>query len=639
MKLNELLERYPWSEEWKRHHPKRLEHWKPELWKRTRPLENLWSFRVDLSVDDLWSQISDTSKTNRALGLPEMSFVEEDGVLFGRSNNAGWVMEWEDIPWEWLYGKELSNARIYSRGPASFVRARYLIEEADTASSSMLHIYFGWIPRNLTGRLFLKLGMLAMKSRYTALLSNLKKTEQGSAPSLPSPTAEFRFEDTVRSRIENIKKRLAGIVPSTLLNDLFHYFEESSEDELDRIRPYTVAERLHSPPDAIVRAMLHLTRQGALTLSWDVICPHCRGVRQSLPALGDIPEQASCDVCVIDFDATSYDALEITFHLHPSIRTVQKRFYCSAEPARKPHILLQTTVAPAEQKTMELNLSPARYRMRGIGLPKTITLQAEGADAAALDPIEAEVRVDIASLKEQTNGGLTVRVPGRLSLVNSSKRRQVFVIDRVDERDDILRPAALFRYQDFRDLFSEEALKPGLQLDIGTQYLLMTDLVGSTRLYDTQGDAAAFRSVKQHFEVGFAEVKKNGGAVVKTIGDALFAVLPSATALVTTALAIQKAFQNQPLKLRIALQSGPVLAVNLNTGIDYFGNTVNLLAKLEGALESGEIGMPASMYESPEIRRVLDDQTTAPTFRELRFSWKQEGLRIAAVRPLLSMNG
>ena len=634
MKLNELLERYPWSEEWKRHHPKRPEHWRPDLWQRIKPLENLWSFRVDLSVDDLWSQISDTSKTNRALGLPEMSFVEEDGVLFGRSNNAGWVMEWEDIPWEWHYGKELSNARIYSRGPASFVRARYFIEEANTPSSTMLHIYFGWIPRNLAGRFFLKLGMLAMKSRYTALLRNLKSPDRASSLPLPSPTEKFRYEDAVRKRIESIKKRLAGAVPTTLLTDLFDYFEKSAEDDLDRIRPYAVAEKLHSPPDAIVPAMLHLTREGALTLSWDVICPHCRGVRESLPALGDIPEQASCDVCAIDFDATSYDALEITFHLHPSVRSVQKRFYCSAEPARKPHILLQTTVAPSEQKTLELNLSPARYRMRGIGLPKTITLKAEGANAGSPDMIEAEVRVDMASLEEHLNGGLTVRVPGRLSLVNSSDRRQVFVIDRVEERDDILRPAALFRYQDFRDLFNEEALKPGLQLDIGMQYLLMTDLVGSTRLYDTQGDAAAFRSVKQHFEIGFAEVKKNGGAVVKTIGDALFAVLPSATALVTTALGIQKAFQNQPLKLRIALQSGPVLAVNLNTGIDYFGNTVNLLAKLEGALESGEIGMPASMYESNEIRRVLSEHATAPTFRELRFSWKQEGLRIAAVRPI-----
>lgn len=637
MELNELLERYPWSEEWKRHHPKRLEHWKPELWKRIRPLESLWSFRVDLSVDDLWSQISDTSKTNRALGLPEMSFVEEDGVLFGRSNNAGWIMEWEDIPWEWIYGKELSNARIYSRGPACFVRARYITEEANTPSSSMLHIYFGWIPRNLAGRLFLKLGMLAMKSRYAALLSNLKKTEQGPTPSLPSPTVEFRFDDTVRSRIEIIKEHLAGTVPSTLLNDLFDYFEKSPEDELDRIRPYTVAERLLSTPEAIVSAMLHLTREGVLTLSWDVICPHCLGVRQSLPALGDIPEQARCDICMIDFDATSYHALEITFHLHPSIRTVQKRFYCSAEPARKPHILLQKTVAPLEQETLELNLSPSQYRIRCIGRPEIITLQAEGADSTPFNPIEAEARVDIASMDKQINNGLTVRVPGTISVVNSSKQRQVFVIDRIEERADILRPADLFLYQDFRDLFSEEALRPGLQLNIGTQYLLMTDLVDSTRLYDTQGDAAAFRSVKQHFEIGFAEVKKNKGAVVKTIGDALFAVLPSATALVTTALAIQKAFQNQPLKLRVALQSGPVLAVNLNTGIDYFGNTVNLLAKIEGALESGEIGMPASMYESPEIRRILDDRTTAPIFREPRFSWKQEGLRIAAVRPLLAM--
>lgn len=637
MNLKELLEREPWSEEWKRHYPKRPEYYRPDLWKKIRPLEDLWTFHLDLSVDSLWNQISDTSRTNMALGLPAMNFVEEDGVLFGSSRNAGWLMEWEDIPWEWTYGKQLRNARIYSKGPAFFVRAMYYIEEGPSPSSSILHIYFGWIPRNFAGRLFLKLGMILLRSRYARLLQNLKNLENpdksSSLAALSSNFSNpFRYDDVVRSRIDGIKKRLDGTVSSALLDDLFEYFEKSPEQDLDRIRPIAVAEQLQYPADSVIHAMLYLTREGALTLSWDVICPHCRGVRQSLPSLGDIPETASCDVCAIEFDSTSYDALEITFHLHPSIRKVEKRFYCSAEPARKPHILLQTALGPEEHKIIDLNLHPARYRLRRIGSPQTVTLQAEASKAAK--DVSSEVKIDAASLDRLAGESLTVYVPNRLSLINTTDRRQILVIDRADLKNDILKPATLFRFQDFRDLFSEEALKPGLQLDIGIQFLLMTDLVGSTRLYDMQGDAAAFRAVKEHFEIGFAEVKKNGGAVIKTIGDALFAVLPSAEALITTALAIQKAFQNHTLKLRIALQSGPVLAVNLNTGIDYFGNTVNLLAKIESTLESGEIGMPASLYQMPEIQSLLNQFATKPVFRELRFSWKQEGLKIAVVKAL-----
>ncbi|EMK10936.1 hypothetical protein LEP1GSC166_3445 [Leptospira kirschneri] len=64
--------------------------------------------------------------------------------------------------------------------------------------------------------------------------------------------------------------------------------------------------------------------------------------------LGDIPTHDSCDVCGIDFESTKVNSIEVTFHVHPSIREVQKRFFC-AGPSTKTHIRFQRTIQPGSE--------------------------------------------------------------------------------------------------------------------------------------------------------------------------------------------------------------------------------------------------------------------------------------------------
>ena len=66
MKLKEFLEKYPWS------------NWGINPAKE-RIVENLWVFPVDVSREEMWPYIADTSRTNSLLGLPEMEFQEQEG--------------------------------------------------------------------------------------------------------------------------------------------------------------------------------------------------------------------------------------------------------------------------------------------------------------------------------------------------------------------------------------------------------------------------------------------------------------------------------------------------------------------------------------------------------------------------------
>jgi len=54
------------------------------------------------------------------------------------------------------------------------------------------------------------------------------------------------------------------------------------------------------------------------------------------------------------------------------------------------------------------------------------------------------------------------------------------------------------------------------------------DLRGSTALYDRVGDLAAYDLVRSHFGALISAVSAEGGAVVKTIGDAVMATFSTA---------------------------------------------------------------------------------------------------------------
>ena len=62
------------------------------------------------------------------------------------------------------------------------------------------------------------------------------------------------------------------------------------------------------------------------------------------------------------------------------------------------------------------------------------------------------------------------------------------------------------------------------------------------------------------------------------------------------------------LKIRVSLHQGPCLAVNLNTGMDYFGSVVNEAAKLQVLADSHEIVLSETLVEQEAIVGLLTAQ-------------------------------
>jgi class 3 adenylate cyclase len=134
-------------------------------------------------------------------------------------------------------------------------------------------------------------------------------------------------------------------------------------------------------------------------------------------------------------------------------------------------------------------------------------------------------------------------------------------------------------------------------------------MVGSTRFYGSRGDPAAFMEVRRHFTEVFEEVRVHHGAVIKTIGDAAMAAFTNPVDAVLAAGGIMRRFHadraDTPIRLRASLNTGPCIAVNLNSGIDYFGGTVNVASKLQACAEAQQVAMSRAVYDAPGVRDAL----------------------------------
>lgn len=119
--------------------------------------------------------------------------------------------------------------------------------------------------------------------------------------------------------------------------------------------------------------------------------------------------------------------------------------------------------------------------------------------------------------------------------------------------------------------------------------VLFADLRGSTALYETIGNARASAIVTETVDAVARRVTANGGTLVKTLGDGLMAVFASATAAVESAdqmhveldrLTRSKGELSRPGAPRLQLQVGLAYGETVEVSGDYFGDAVNVAARL-----------------------------------------------------------
>lgn len=409
-----------------------------------------------------------------------------------------------------------------------------------------------------------------------------------------------------------------------------------------RMNPLRFAQDHGMQPEATLDLFLHATRAGLLEFRFNTICPGCGGIEYQMNTMDRVPEKTwFCAVCNRDVEAALDDRVEVSFTVEVGIRPLAlepfrtvdnySRFFFSQNFLRAPELqsfVVSIThgmwlVQPGEDVSFTINTAPGKtYRLLSIDTHGQVFFSA-GKGGPGVSSVEVSASPEGLSPKEVT----VAPGPVAFRVVNRGRAPVGFMAVEVDwdtlnsilvQHPNRMRPfltaKMLLNNQTFRDLFRVQSLDANMRLRLRSLTLLFTDLKGSTELYDRTGDIRAYAFVQEHFKVLSEAVKRNRGAIIKTMGDAIMASFNEPTDAARAAMEMMQGMDalNAGIKreghdtgLKVGLHEGPALAVTSEERLDYFGQTVNVAARVQGLAQAGEIWLTPTVMDSPGVGNLL----------------------------------
>src|SRR5262249_5667868 len=164
------------------------------------------------------------------------------------------------------------------------------------------------------------------------------------------------------------------------------------------------------------------------------------------------------------------------------------------------------------------------------------------------------------------------------------------------------------------DLTHSTAMSDGLPT--GTVTFFLTDVEGSTELWERDGEVAA-AAIARHYELLDTAIALYGGArpVEQGEGDSVVAAFATASAALAAALDVQRAFADEVwpteagLRVRIALHTGEA---QLRDEGNYFGPAIIRCARLRSLAHGGQVVLSGASRDL-----VVDRLPTGAYLRDL----------------------
>lgn len=574
----------------------------------TKEFHFSWQWDLQSSPEAIWPFASDTNRFNRDTGQPEVEILSNvKGTKKMRMRLPILRVEWEEEPFEWTYPYSFGVSRLYSKGPIDSMRTEVRFER--TPENGTRITYDTWfIVSNPFVQLLMPfvIGVIA-KNRFEKAFRYYDSIA-GESGAVISFNRSHGLTSSGRARFKSLGETVIRQgMDALLVAHLEDFLERADELSVQRIRPYALADRWHVDRRRVLEMFLRATRAGILDMSWDLLCPSCRGTTEGHTNLGDVRGKSHCNTCKIDFTVNFDHNIEVIFRPNPSVRTVDfEAAFCAGSPQLQPHVVMSQPLSALRSLPVPLQLERGRYTLRASDVPGSISLYADE---------KGRERTD---LRASTFGWPPeqqhVSLQPTLNLVNATEADTTFQLERTAWSDESSTAADVTALQVFRDLFASEVVRPGEEISIGSVTLMFTDLRDSTRMYRVIGDASAFGRVREHFEILEKSIAAEGGAIVKTMGDAVMATFRHPIDALKSVWSAQAeiAKRGEPLLwLKAGLHMGPCIVVNLNDRLDYFGSTVNIAARLPNFSQGGELVFSEVFYEDLEIRNFLAENVGA----------------------------
>jgi len=429
--------------------------------------------------------------------------------------------------------------------------------------------------------------------------------------------------DTLRnSADENVVAAIESVV------------RDGTDRQLCRINVLNFAAKHKLGEEKTISGFLNAARLGLFELSWNVLCPGCGGVLDATQTLKSVHKEAyDCALCAAGYEPTLDEMVEVAFTVNPRLRRIaahdpnslpiweyfRQIFWGSGVDLPETgleEILEKITIEAIELPSGEKALISLQLPAEFVIVFEPVTHAAHFIDVKG-EPTRERRNLTMIFNRVQAPTSTTEMRPGplRLSLDNRTDVRTLPSIwiagdelhKLLGKRRPFLTAKRLLTNQTFRDIYRTDTLDVDQGLKVTSITFLFTDLKGSTALYDRVGDIVAYDLVREHFRILQEIVASEGGAVVKTIGDAVMATFPTPDRAVAAALRMRDSVQRlkNDLLVKIGIHEGPCLAVTLNDRLDYFGQTVNIAARVQSLANSRAIFVTKSVVENSQVSKIL----------------------------------
>jgi class 3 adenylate cyclase len=426
--------------------------------------------------------------------------------------------------------------------------------------------------------------------------------------------------------------------------------DKGEDRDLNRINLLDFSARAGLDEERVISGFLHASRLGLFDLTWNVLCPGCSGVLDAHTTLKSLRhDDYNCALCAAGYEASVDEMVEVAFTVSPRVRRIaahdpntlplweylRQIFWSSgididpeAFSLLKDEATLEAIEIPAGEKAVLSLQLPNQF----VIVFEPVTHSAQFL-AISGEPTRERQQLSIVFNKLHAPTGTTEMRPGplRLTLENQSDVRVLPAVwiagdalhEMLGKRKPILTAKRMLTNQTFRDVYKADNLNIDQRLKITSLTFLFTDLKGSTALYERVGDLAAFDLVRAHFHALLEIISSEKGAVVKTIGDAVMATFIKPEQALAAGLRMRAAMDKlnkergkEDLIIKVGIHEGPCLAVMLNERQDYFGQTVNIAARVQGLSNSHAMHVTGPVIESPEVAGILHRASIEPIQKE-----------------------
>jgi class 3 adenylate cyclase len=421
-------------------------------------------------------------------------------------------------------------------------------------------------------------------------------------------------------------------------------------------------------------------------MDWLLICAYCPQVAGSFRELEQVHPRFQCAFCNAQNDVALDDYIQVAFTIAAAVRDIAFRhpemlsvedFYLRYNFSKgfiAPHGMTHqqlvavlsrgfADIEPGEHRSIGFDVTAGRFEVLDLSHKLLLVFFADGEPA---EPQETLVQLESGRflLPERPTAPREMvlgdgRFSFRLTADLSPGKHTIHIENRTDDRgrfwfvqypfgfephlvdyEPLLTGKRLLLTPSFGELYKAQLVDEGESLRVSDVTFLFTDLKQSTPLYESAGDVNAYFLVRQHFEILNRIIRERSGMIVKTIGDAVMAGFERPRDAVRAAIEMIEELSrfnqtaSHPLSLKIGVHRGRAIAVTLNDRIDYFGQDVNIAARVQGLAEADEICISAAVMEASEVRDIVKSRPMSRDYEDLKGIGQKMEIHRLVIGPL-----